>query len=416
MSNDKLTPAEYFTLAARILQEQNKDALLLDAEVGRLQGFKSYVHGRLDQMGCPADPAPEATQEHGCRIEGRLNWVQEQAAKLESCQVAAQQWMAIQHYMQIFGYKADESHIEDQLSGLVRLAQLGKGLMAFCQQQGWRDGMRLQDWIANQVTAAHKAQVLDVDFTNEQNRRRAAEQRIEQLEKVVAEAADAVAARAFCLQRGYQGDIPLQTWLAVQIAQADKVEELEDRLIELQEGNVDTPEDVVQEAERQSHEDDGEALRRHLRDWRVRDAELAKQAARVAKQKITQPSPLAGLRRDFEAAVKPEPHYMQVQRTDAEATLKRLLDAFEGVVDAQGQPCRGYLYENFKGSWNIVMGFHEGRNIRMTVRLSGDQMWAGLLIVSETGAQQDCGTRTPTEQEKAAALYLFGQPGLRVAK
>lgn len=54
---------------------------LVRAEVKRgdravvLQSFKNYVHKRLDAAGVPADPEPEKNAEHGCRIEGRLNWV-----------------------------------------------------------------------------------------------------------------------------------------------------------------------------------------------------------------------------------------------------------------------------------------------------------------------------------------------------
>jgi hypothetical protein len=46
-------------------------------ELESLRKFKSYVHARLDAMGVPADPEPENNAKHGCRIEGRLNWVQE---------------------------------------------------------------------------------------------------------------------------------------------------------------------------------------------------------------------------------------------------------------------------------------------------------------------------------------------------
>lgn len=46
-------------------------------------GFKSYVHARLDAAGVPADPEPEQTALHGCRIEGRLDWLLEQRRGLE---------------------------------------------------------------------------------------------------------------------------------------------------------------------------------------------------------------------------------------------------------------------------------------------------------------------------------------------
>lgn len=38
--------------------------------------FKSYVHDRLDKMNVPRDPAPWRTKATGCRIEGRLDWLQ----------------------------------------------------------------------------------------------------------------------------------------------------------------------------------------------------------------------------------------------------------------------------------------------------------------------------------------------------
>lgn len=43
--------------------------------VDRLLRFKAYVHERLDQMNVPADPEPAENAKHGCRIEGRLNWI-----------------------------------------------------------------------------------------------------------------------------------------------------------------------------------------------------------------------------------------------------------------------------------------------------------------------------------------------------
>lgn len=43
----------------------------------RAIAFKAYVHTRLDGAGVPADPEPEQNAKHGCRIEGRLNWLLE---------------------------------------------------------------------------------------------------------------------------------------------------------------------------------------------------------------------------------------------------------------------------------------------------------------------------------------------------
>ncbi len=49
----------------------------MEAHRIKLQKFKEYVHGRLDGAGVPHDPDPAHNAEHGCRIEGRLNWVLE---------------------------------------------------------------------------------------------------------------------------------------------------------------------------------------------------------------------------------------------------------------------------------------------------------------------------------------------------
>lgn len=48
----------------------------LETEVIKLRKFKQYVHERLDKMGVAVDPEPEQNKEHGCRIEGRLNYVE----------------------------------------------------------------------------------------------------------------------------------------------------------------------------------------------------------------------------------------------------------------------------------------------------------------------------------------------------
>ncbi len=37
--------------------------------------FKVFVHEFLDDAQVPADPYPEETKQHGCRISGRLTWL-----------------------------------------------------------------------------------------------------------------------------------------------------------------------------------------------------------------------------------------------------------------------------------------------------------------------------------------------------
>lgn len=41
----------------------------------KLAAFKKYVHDRLDQADVPTDPEPAENAKHGCRIDGRLNYV-----------------------------------------------------------------------------------------------------------------------------------------------------------------------------------------------------------------------------------------------------------------------------------------------------------------------------------------------------
>lgn len=45
-------------------------------ELEKLREFKNYVHKRLDEIGVPRDPEPANNAKHGCRIEGRLNFLQ----------------------------------------------------------------------------------------------------------------------------------------------------------------------------------------------------------------------------------------------------------------------------------------------------------------------------------------------------
>lgn len=47
----------------------------LKIERDQAQAFKVYVHQRLDAAGVPFNPEPETNAKHGCRIEGRLNWL-----------------------------------------------------------------------------------------------------------------------------------------------------------------------------------------------------------------------------------------------------------------------------------------------------------------------------------------------------
>lgn len=51
-------------------------------ETIRLQAFKDWVHGWLDAAGVPTDPDPEKTASTGCRIGGRLEWLNAGRKKL----------------------------------------------------------------------------------------------------------------------------------------------------------------------------------------------------------------------------------------------------------------------------------------------------------------------------------------------
>lgn len=55
--------------------------LSAEAENDKLKKFKQYVHGRLDKMGIPSNPEPENNASHGCRIEGRLNFIENKLKK-----------------------------------------------------------------------------------------------------------------------------------------------------------------------------------------------------------------------------------------------------------------------------------------------------------------------------------------------
>ena len=69
--------------AQRQFDELNEITQQLQTQIGtaldqrdKLAAFKKFVHERLDRAGVPHDPEPEATARHGCRVEGRLNWLE----------------------------------------------------------------------------------------------------------------------------------------------------------------------------------------------------------------------------------------------------------------------------------------------------------------------------------------------------
>ena len=58
----------------------NEWALMASAEIDALRTFKQYVHDRLDGMKVPDDPYPQRTEDTGCRIGSRLNYVEQRLA------------------------------------------------------------------------------------------------------------------------------------------------------------------------------------------------------------------------------------------------------------------------------------------------------------------------------------------------
>lgn len=59
------------------LSETRNRSVQLAMDCDKLQEFKNYVHTKLTNMGVPADPYPDNTFHTKCRIEGRLNYINE---------------------------------------------------------------------------------------------------------------------------------------------------------------------------------------------------------------------------------------------------------------------------------------------------------------------------------------------------
>jgi hypothetical protein len=65
----------------------------LQQNVAKLQAFKDYVHDRLDKMGVPVDPeSPHKAA--GCRIGGRIDFVESQSATIKELVEALEAVMA----------------------------------------------------------------------------------------------------------------------------------------------------------------------------------------------------------------------------------------------------------------------------------------------------------------------------------
>lgn len=66
------------------VRDFRSDCGLLEKQASKLEAFKAYVHKRLDRAGVPADPEPAENAKHGCRVEGRFNWLLARIAELEA--------------------------------------------------------------------------------------------------------------------------------------------------------------------------------------------------------------------------------------------------------------------------------------------------------------------------------------------
>jgi hypothetical protein len=70
------------------LTEVCREAAAAVARRDQLQAFKDWVHAYLDARGVPADPDPDGTRQHGCRIGGRMRWVFDRIAELDRLNAA----------------------------------------------------------------------------------------------------------------------------------------------------------------------------------------------------------------------------------------------------------------------------------------------------------------------------------------
>lgn len=86
----KLNPKYQTEMEQNAVQVVLRELKVLDAyvdfeheeELIKLRNFRQYVHDRLDKIGIPADPEPEQNKEHGCRIKGRLNYLENTILRL----------------------------------------------------------------------------------------------------------------------------------------------------------------------------------------------------------------------------------------------------------------------------------------------------------------------------------------------
>lgn len=132
------TPSLVVAEAAAALKATESAAVEVSAaQLERLSTFKKYVHDRLDQMNVPADPEPVASAAHGCRIEGRLNWLLDQMIEAED------KAETLEHRVAKLGVPPD----------LVLLKK--RGLYYRTEMAGYADGILYAGTYPREVAEAH---------------------------------------------------------------------------------------------------------------------------------------------------------------------------------------------------------------------------------------------------------------------
>jgi hypothetical protein len=86
-------------------------------EAADLRKFKTFVHRRLDEYQVPSDPFPEENAKHGCRISGRLQWLNERRMTLEHAEV-------LTRFLVPPPAGADLNALRDALVALQRCAEI----------------------------------------------------------------------------------------------------------------------------------------------------------------------------------------------------------------------------------------------------------------------------------------------------
>jgi hypothetical protein len=93
----------------------------LRASNDKLQKFKEYVHDRLDKMGIPENPEPDNNAAHGCRIEGRLNAIEQLRASNKELVEAVNDVLKYDYdHLLDHGVSAITAHLSSRLRKLIK--------------------------------------------------------------------------------------------------------------------------------------------------------------------------------------------------------------------------------------------------------------------------------------------------------